>query len=76
MNSKNMEDLDYVFELISKTIMGKTTFWIENISYELKQQAKEHSHTWNDMLNMFDIVLKREFLGEKGFVAQVQSQML
>ena len=32
MNSKNMEDLDYVFELISKTIIGKAAFWLENNS--------------------------------------------
>ena len=37
MNSKNIEDLDYVFELISKTIIGKAAFWLENIIYELKK---------------------------------------
>lgn len=72
MNSKNMKDLDYVFELISKTIIGKTAFWIKNIAYELKQQSKNYANTWKDMLNMFDIVLKREFLGEIWFVAQEQ----
>ena len=72
MNSKNMEDLDYVFELISKTIIGKAAFWLENIAYELKQQSQNYAHTWKDMLNMFDIVLKREFLGERWFVAQDQ----
>ena len=65
MNSKEKEDLEYVFELISKTIIGKAAFWIENIAYELKQQAANYANSWKDMLNMFDIILKREFLGER-----------
>ena len=70
MNSKNIEDLDYVFELISKTIIGKAAFWLENIIYELKGQVRTYARSWKDTLNAFDILLKREFLGERWFVAQ------
>ena len=72
MNAKNLDNIDYIYDLISKTIIGKAAFWIESINHALKEEAKENAKTWSDMLNMFDVVLKREFLGEQWFVAQDQ----
>lgn len=69
MSAKQTENLDYVYDLISRTMTGKVAYWVESIAEELKALVLSKSSDWKSMLTLFEIILKREFLGEPWNVA-------
>ena len=72
MNSTHTDELEYTYNLISKTLIGKVAYWIESIEYQLKTEVLRYATDWKSMLQIFDMILKREFLGEPWIVARDQ----
>lgn len=72
MSSTHTNNLEYIYDLISKTLIGKVAFWIESIDYQLKTEVMRSAGDWKSMLQIFDMILKREFLGEPWIVARDQ----
>ena len=72
MSSTHTNNLEYTYDLISKTLIGKVACWIESIAYQLKTEVMSNVSDWKSMLQIFDMILKREFLGEPWIVARDQ----